>query len=46
MAPPIEIDRNKFSQNLNELIMAAQTCDEDKVMGCLKDMGIAYNFQR
>ncbi|MGB7297407.1 MAG: nucleoside-diphosphate sugar epimerase/dehydratase, partial [Candidatus Aminicenantales bacterium] len=46
MAPPIEIDKNKFSQKLNELIMAAQACDEDKVIGCLKDMEIAYNSQR
>jgi FlaA1/EpsC-like NDP-sugar epimerase len=46
MAPPIEIDRNKFSQNLNELIMAAQACDENKVIECLKDMEIGFNSQR
>jgi FlaA1/EpsC-like NDP-sugar epimerase len=46
MAPPIEIDKNKFSNELSELIRAAQACDENKVIECLKDMGIAYNSQR
>jgi FlaA1/EpsC-like NDP-sugar epimerase len=46
MAPPIEIDKNEFSNKLTELIRAAQACDENKVIECLKDMGIAYNCQR
>jgi FlaA1/EpsC-like NDP-sugar epimerase len=46
MAPPLEIDKHKFSNKLTELIRAAQACDENIVIECLKDMGIAYNCQR
>jgi len=46
MAPPAQIDKNRFSNKLNELIMAAQACDEDKIKECLKDIGIGYNSQR
>jgi FlaA1/EpsC-like NDP-sugar epimerase len=45
IAPPIEIDKDKFSNNLNELIRAAHACDENKVIECLKEMGIEYNSQ-
>ncbi|MFZ2052807.1 MAG: nucleoside-diphosphate sugar epimerase/dehydratase [Candidatus Aminicenantales bacterium] len=46
IAPPVEIDKNKFSNKLNELINAARACDENNVIGCLKDMQIAYNSLR
>jgi FlaA1/EpsC-like NDP-sugar epimerase len=45
IAPPIDIDIDKFSNNLNELIRAAHACDENKVIECLKKMGIEYNSQ-
>jgi len=45
IAPPIEIDKDKFSNKLNELIKAAHACDENKVIECLKEIGIAYNSQ-
>ena len=45
IAPPIEIDKDKFSNNLNKLIKAAHVCDENKVIECLKEIGIAYNSQ-
>jgi len=45
IAPPVEIDKDKFSNKLNELIKAAHACDENKVIECLKEMGIAYNSQ-
>ncbi len=43
MAPPIEIDKIRFSTKLGELIRAAQGCDEKKVLECLKEMGIGYS---
>jgi FlaA1/EpsC-like NDP-sugar epimerase len=46
MAPPIEIDKTRFSNKLRELIRAAQACDENKVIEYLREMGIAYNSQR
>jgi FlaA1/EpsC-like NDP-sugar epimerase len=45
IAPPVEIDKDKFSNKLNELIKAAHACDENKVIECLKEIGIAYNSQ-
>jgi len=45
IALPIEVDKEKFSNKLNELIKAAHACDERKVIECLKEIGIAYNSQ-
>jgi len=45
ITPPIEIDKDEFSNNLNKLIKAAHACDENKVIECLKEIGIAYNSQ-
>jgi FlaA1/EpsC-like NDP-sugar epimerase len=46
IAPPIEIEKEEFSKKLSALIEAAQAGDENKVIECLKNMGIAYNSHR
>lgn len=43
IAPPIEIDGQKFSKNLGVLLKAAQECDEKKILELLKTMGIGYH---
>lgn len=46
VAPPIEIDGEKFSTQLAELLKAGQNGDEKKIFGCLKEMHIGYNDKR
>lgn len=46
MTPPIEIEKEKFPNKLSDLIEAAQAGDENKVIECLKNMGIGYNSYR
>jgi FlaA1/EpsC-like NDP-sugar epimerase len=43
MAPPIDMDRNEFSNKLSGLIEAARACDDNRVIEYLENMGIAYN---
>lgn len=45
IAPPIEIDRPKFSKNLSALSKAAQECNEKRIIELLKDMGIGYQSE-
>jgi len=42
IAPPIEIDGQQFSKNMNALLKAAQEDDENKILEVLKAMGIGY----
>lgn len=45
IAPPIEIDGQKFSKNLGLLLKAAQECDETKIRELLKTMDIGYRCE-
>lgn len=46
IAPPIEIDNDKFLRKLNDLLKAANECNEERIIECLKEMEIGYNSNR
>ena len=46
IAPPIEIDKNRFSKKLDELLKAADQCDEKRIIECLKEMAIGYKSNK
>jgi FlaA1/EpsC-like NDP-sugar epimerase len=46
IAPPIEIDNDKFLRKLNDLLQAANECNEERIIECLKEMEIGYNTNR
>jgi FlaA1/EpsC-like NDP-sugar epimerase len=46
IAPPIEIDNDKFLRKLNDLLQAANECNEERIIECLKEMEIGYNSNR
>jgi len=46
IAPPIEIDNDKFLRKLNDLLQAANECNEERIIECLKGMEIGYNSNR
>jgi FlaA1/EpsC-like NDP-sugar epimerase len=46
IASPIEIDNDKFLRKLNDLLQAANECNEERIIECLKGMEIGYNSNR
>ena len=46
IASPIEIDNDKFLRKLNDLLQAANECNEERIIECLKEMEIGYNSNR
>lgn len=43
IAPPIEIDSQRFLKNMGALLKAAQECDKKRILELLKTMGIGYH---
>jgi FlaA1/EpsC-like NDP-sugar epimerase len=46
IAPPIQIDNDKFLRKLNDLLQAANECNEQRIIECLREMEIGYNSNR
>jgi FlaA1/EpsC-like NDP-sugar epimerase len=46
IAPPIEIDSEKFTKKLADLLKAAKECEDKRIVECLKEMDIGYNSER
>ena len=42
IAPPVEIDNDKFSKELADLLKAARQYNEKRLVECLKEMEIGY----
>jgi len=46
IAPPVEVESEKFQQNLGKLIEEADRCNGGEVISCLLNMGIGYSAER
>jgi len=46
IAPPVEIDSDKFTKKLSDLLNAANEFNEKNIIECLKEMDIGYNSNR
>ena len=45
ISPPISVDNNKFSENLDFLLNAAYKCDKKSIIECLEKMEIGYKSE-
>ena len=43
ISPPIDVDSQKFSGYLNDLLDSAKKGDERRIIACLEEMGIGYH---